>query len=330
MLDRPRFYGKLSGESSRHPLTATPTDIGSNLGPSCMSPNEESRAKMNTVDLIYRCSAATALVRPSPQDSRSALRRLLQGNRGFAALLDQIDDESGSIQQIIPVDPRDLGLMTGLPKQHPFAVVLGCSDARVPVELIFNEGPNDLFVIRVAGNGLGPEVLGSLSYAIDNLGGSLKLIVVLGHSGCGALTAAVDIFLNPADYLPFATKHPLRNILDRLLVVVQTSAKKLLSTFGSDVVLRPGYRKALLESSIIINSALAAYTIQREIGPAQPAMRTVYGVYLLETREVWAPRSDNVEETGLAQAPKDLGGFVELGDAVVRSARIASCINSQE
>jgi hypothetical protein len=60
------------------------------------------------------------------------------------------------IQQVIPVDPRDLGLVSGsgkAPKQRPFAAILGCSDARVPVELIFNEGPNDLFVVRVAGNG---------------------------------------------------------------------------------------------------------------------------------------------------------------------------------
>ena len=71
----------------------------------------------------------------------------------------------------------------------------------MPIELIFNEGPNDLFVIRVAGNGLGTDVLGSLKYAVDNLSGSLKLIVVLGHSGCGALTAAVDVFLNPENYL---------------------------------------------------------------------------------------------------------------------------------
>ena len=66
---------------------------------------------------------------------------------------------------------------------RPFAAVLGCSDARVPIELIFNEGPNDLFVIRGAGNGLGSEVLGSLKYAVEHLGGSLKVVVVLGHSG---------------------------------------------------------------------------------------------------------------------------------------------------
>jgi carbonic anhydrase len=96
----------------------------------------------------------------------------------------------------VHLDPRELGVRTGgdAPPQRPFAAVLGCADARVPIELVFHEGPNDLFVVRVAGNVLGPDILGSLCYAIDNLGGSLRLIVVLGHSssatearagGCG-------------------------------------------------------------------------------------------------------------------------------------------------
>ncbi len=229
---------------------------------------------MKTVDIIYRYQARDTPARPLPSDSNAAILRLDDGNRAFAALLDHVKDESGVIQQVIPVDPRDLGLVagkTGIPKQRPFAAILGCSDARVPIELIFNEGPNDLFVVRVAGNGLGTEVLGSLKYAVEHLGGSLKLIVVLGHSGCGALTAAVDVFLNPGDYLPLATKHSLRNILDRLLIVVQTSAKKLLAVFGPDIARCPGYRQALIEASIVTNAALEAYSIQQEFGTGDPA-----------------------------------------------------------
>jgi len=287
---------------------------------------------VETVDIIYRYNPRETLIRPLPSDSNTALLRLEDGNKSFAALVDHVKDESG-IQQVIAVDPSDLGLGSGspeMPKQRPFAAILGCSDARVPVELIFNEGPNDLFVIRVAGNGLGTEVLGSLKYAVENLGGSLKLIVVLGHSGCGALTTAVDVFLNPGDYLPLATKHSLRNILDRLLLVVQASAKRLLAAFGPDVVLRPGYRKALIEVSIVTNAALAAYSIQQELGDSEPTgLRTVYGVYLLETREVWVPRLGNTEGLGLAAAPQDLGGFVALGEAVVQSSRIATYINRE-
>ena len=171
-----------------------------------------------------------------------------------------------------------LGLSAGdpaLPKQRPFAAILGCSDARVPVELIFNEGPNDLFVIRVAGNGLGPEVLGSLKYAVEHLSGSLKLIVVLGHSGCGALTAAVDVFLNPTDYLSLTTKHSLRNILDGLLVVVQASAKKIQEAFGPDVSHHPGYdRRSLRRRSSRIPRSLPTHC-SKNLGPAiRPGFRS--------------------------------------------------------
>ena len=185
---------------------------------------------MKTVDITYRYGEQGVPSRPRPPDSSAAHLRLNDGNRAFAALLEGLTDESGRAQTIVSVDARDLGFSAGdpaLPKQRPFAAILGCSDARVPIELIFNEGPNDLFVIRVAGNGLGTEVLGSLKYAVDHLSGSLKLIVVLGHSGCGALTAAVDVFLNPENYLLLTTMHSLRNILDGLLVVVQASAKKI-------------------------------------------------------------------------------------------------------
>lgn len=287
---------------------------------------------MKTVDIIYRYEARDTSARPLPLDSIAALLRLNSGNRDFAALLDHIKDETGVIQQIIPVDPGDLGLMSGnagLPKQRPFAAVLGCSDARVPIELIFNEGPNDLFVVRVAGNGLGIEVLGSLRYAVDHLGSTLKLVVVLGHSGCGAVTTAVDVFLNPGEYLIIAAKHSIRNILDRLLLVVQASANKLLTVFGSDVARSPGYRKALIEASIVTNAALAAYSIQQElVASALTELQAAYGVYLLESREVWAPHPGNVNGVGLAAVPRDFAGFVDLGDAVIRSDRIRSYLKA--
>ena len=201
----------------------------------------------------------------------------------------------------------------------------------MPVELIFGEGPNDLFVIRVAGNGLGTEVLGSLKFAVDHLGESLKLIVVLGHSGCGAVTAAVDIFLNPTNYLPLATQHSLRNILDALLVAIDATARKLQVAFGSNITRHPGYRDALIEASIITNAALSAHSIQQDFGSENKlGLRAVYGVYLLETREVWTAGLGTINGNGLAAAPQDVSGFVELGDAIVRSTRITSLIKTRE
>ncbi len=248
----------------------------------------------------------------------------------MATLLDGLREGTGVAQRIITVDPRDLGLAPGeqgTPKQRPYAAVLGCADARVPIELIFNEGPNDLFVVRVAGNGLGAEVLGSLKYAADHLGDSLKLVVVLGHSGCGAVSAAVDVFLNPRDYLSLASKHALRNILDRLLLVVHTAAKRLATIAGPEVTRRPGYREALIEAAIVSNAALTAYTIQQEIGGVPNGIRAAYGVYLIGERQVWAPRGGSAECDGLANPPSDIAAFEDFGDAVVRSRRISTLLD---
>jgi carbonic anhydrase len=194
------------------------------------------------------------------------------GNQAFAALLASLDERTGTAKRVIQVDPRDLGLLqsdTTSLAQRPFAAVVGCADARVPIELIFNEGPNDLFVVRVAGNTLGDDVRGSLNYALENLGASLKLIVVLGHSGCGAVTAAVDVFLDPAGYLSLASKHPVRALVDRLLIVVHTCAQRLKEMIGPDVAHHPRYREALIETAVVTNAAFAALTLQREIGSGQ-------------------------------------------------------------
>jgi carbonic anhydrase len=284
------------------------------------------------LDIIYRCEMLDAPARPRPADSAAALLRLNTGNVEFAAHFDDSTRTNVRAQRIVSVDVRDLGLGVGggkSPDQHPFAAILGCSDARVPLELIFSEGPNDVFVIRVAGNILGSEVLGSLKYAIDHLSGSLRLIVVLGHSGCGAVTAAVDVFLSPSQYLSLASQHSLRTILDNLLIVVQASAKQIQNAFGPDVSRRPGYRAALIEASIATNAAFAAYSIQQEIGAGAPAdLQTAYGIYLLESRRVWAPRAGDMEGAGLAVVPRDDATFTELGKAILQSDRIASLLAS--
>jgi carbonic anhydrase len=281
---------------------------------------------VKTVEIAYRYAAG---VRPRarPRDAAAAHRRLDAGNRAFAAMLDGLQGGRGVTRRVIPVDPGDLGLRPGdrgPPRQRPFAAVLGCADARVPTELIFGEGPNDLFVVRIAGNGLGPDALGSLKYAVDHLG-DLKLAVVLGHSGCGALTSAVDLFLQPGGYLSLATSPELRATLDRLLIVVQASARTLRQGFGSAVDRRPGYRAALIETAIVVNAALGAHTLARALGGG---LRAAYGVYLIETRRVWAPRAGATRTAGLARAPHGLAAFLALGDAVVRSARVAALLDA--
>jgi carbonic anhydrase len=287
-------------------------------------------ARLKVVEITYRFSGSGASARLRPDDADAARDRLDEGSRAIGALVDAPGDGTGTARRIITLDARDLGLAPGdnaAPEQRPYAAVLGCSDARVPIELIFNEGPNDLFVVRVAGNGLGGEVLGSLKYAIDHLGGSLKLIVVLGHSGCGAVSAAVDVFLNPEAYLSLAMKHSLRGILDRLLVVVHAAAKRMTAAHGPKIAQLGGYREALIEAAVVSNAALAAFTVQQELAAAAPRdLRAAYGVYLLADRTVWAPRSESAECSGLAYPPADGPAFDRFADAVVRSNRITALL----
>jgi carbonic anhydrase len=111
-------------------------------------------------------------------DFEQALKRLREGNARFVARKSQHPHESPDWR---------VALEKG---QHPFAVVLGCSDSRVPPELIFDQGFGDLFVIRLAGNVVDVDVIASIEYAVDHL--DSPLIVVMGHSGCGAVTATLD------------------------------------------------------------------------------------------------------------------------------------------
>lgn len=121
--------------------------------------------------------AAPARARP-PADAAEALAQLKAGNRRFV---------SGKLRHAHEAASWRAHLKDG---QHPFATILACSDSRVPPELVFDQGFGDLFVIRVAGNIIAADVVGSLAYAIRHL--QTSLVVVMGHESCGAVTAAVD------------------------------------------------------------------------------------------------------------------------------------------
>ena len=287
---------------------------------------------MGSIEIAYRYEANPSSTRTRPMDAVEARRRLDEGSHAFAALLSDSGGEDRMSRHVINIDASHLGLSAtsaSAPDQRPYAAILGCSDARVPVELVFGEGPNDLFVVRVAGNALGDDVLGSLQYALDHLG-SVKLVVVLGHSGCGAVTAAVDLVLEPAGYLALASQHVTRGLLDRLLMVVHASAARMAEAFGADVRTLPAYREALIEVAIVTNAALTAYSIEQQFrGRESSDIRAAYGVYLLASGEVWAPHMSGNPETGLAEPPRDAHGFSELSSAVLRSQRIASMLGRQ-
>jgi carbonic anhydrase len=114
----------------------------------------------------------------APENAEQALARLREGNQRFVDGRVRHGHEARTWRNALVAD------------QHPFAVVLGCSDSRVPIELIFDQGFGDLFVIRVAGNVISTNVVGSIAYAVSHL--HTRLLVVLGHEGCGAVTAALQ------------------------------------------------------------------------------------------------------------------------------------------
>jgi carbonic anhydrase len=117
-------------------------------------------------------------------DPQEALKRLRAGNARFVA-----NELSLNISNVIRA-----GLASG---QAPFAVILGCSDSRVPTEVVFDQGLGDLFVIRVAGNIVAPSQIGSIEFATQKFG--TQLVVVLGHTHCGAVEATIDELQQPAE-----------------------------------------------------------------------------------------------------------------------------------
>jgi len=137
-------------------------------------------------------------------DAAEALTRLRDGNRRFVA--GDLTDQALSTKK-----RRALAA-----DQAPFAIILGCSDSRVPAELVFDQGFGDLFVIRVAGNIVAPSQVGSVEFAAAKFG--TKLVVVMGHSQCGAITAAVEELLDGATN----QSRNLRSIVDRVRPAVET------------------------------------------------------------------------------------------------------------
>ena len=137
--------------------------------------------------------------------ANEALTRLREGNMRFAS----DERRRGSHPDVA----HRTDLVEG---QEPVAIILGCSDSRVPAEMVFDQGLGDLFVIRVAGNIVAPSQVGSIEFAAEAFG--TRLVVVLGHSRCGAVTATLDELGRES-----GTRSPnLRSIVDRIRPAVET------------------------------------------------------------------------------------------------------------
>ncbi len=144
----------------------------------------------------------------------AALERLREGNRRFAGGVRSLETVLSQL--------RRSEFVAG---QEPFAVILGCSDSRVPVEIVFDQGLGDLFVIRVAGNVVAPSQIGSVEFAAERYG--TRLVVVLGHTQCGAVQATLEELQQPTE----RRSRNLGSIVDR----IRPSVEGLLATvLGQD------------------------------------------------------------------------------------------------
>lgn len=131
--------------------------------------------------------------------AQEALEQLRAGNRRFVSSIETREALLGNGQRV------ELA-----PEKRPFAIVLGCSDGRVPAEIIFDQGLGDLFVIRVAGNIVAPSQVGSVEFAASQYG--TPLVVVLGHTQCGAIQATLDEIQQPSEH----QSRNLQSIVDRV------------------------------------------------------------------------------------------------------------------
>jgi carbonic anhydrase len=163
-------------------------------------------------------------------NSKQALQRLKDGNLRYLS-----DD-------IAPILINAESRRQLLKSQNPFAIILGCSDSRVPAEIVFGQGLGDLFVIRVAGNVVAPSQIGSVEFAAEKFGTSL--VVVLGHTMCGAVEATIEQLQRPTE---LRSPH-LHSIVSR----IRPGVEPLLDGEGSDdmqVLMRRAVR-ANIESSV--------------------------------------------------------------------------------
>ncbi|MAS97256.1 MAG: carbonic anhydrase [Verrucomicrobiales bacterium] len=157
--------------------------------------------------------------------AKKALQQLIEGNQRFTS-----DDFSPNA---LTTQAKRASLVSG---QAPKAVILGCSDSRAPAELIFDQGLGDLFVIRVAGNIVAPSQIGSVEFATENIG--TRLVVVLGHSSCGAVTGTVDQLTTPVE-----NRSPnLSSIVDRIRPSIDTLIESGIGSDDKDALVKAAIR----------------------------------------------------------------------------------------
>ncbi|MCI4063935.1 carbonic anhydrase [Micromonospora sp. R77] len=176
----------------------------------------------------------------TPNTPEQALAELYAGNRRFVGGAPRHPNQDADHRTAVADG------------QHPFAVIVGCSDSRLAAEIIFDRGLGDLFVVRTAGHTVGPEVLGSVEYAVTVLG--TPLIVVLGHDSCGAVQAARDVATTgtpPAGHLGA--------VVDAVVPSLQRAAEQGVTTIDGIVDIHIAQTvEALLANSTVLAERVTA------------------------------------------------------------------------
>jgi carbonic anhydrase len=206
-----------------------------------------------------------------------ALARLREGNKRFVA--------GESATAALSSAARRVALVAG---QEPFAIILGCSDSRVPAELVFDQSFGDLFVIRVAGNVVAPSQVGSVEFAASLYG--TRLVVVMGHSQCGAVIATLDELQGR----PRNQSRNLRSIVNRVRPSVQAVLNGGGGDRNRDTLLRDAVRANVRAS---VNHLRHGSELLERLIP-EKGLLVVGAEYSLETGVV--EFFDNVPETALA------------------------------
>ncbi|MDB5349564.1 MAG: cynT 4 [Planctomycetota bacterium] len=307
-----------------------------------MSTTDETTDRRAPIDFTYRFQPDDPKPFFIPRDWEDASVYLQGGNHLIVRFYEACRRgayKPGSRPPIVEISASEAtGLPVGddgLPVQMPFAVVLGCSDARVPTELLFGQEFNDIFNIRVAGNVLAEEGVGSLLYALRSFvpesahpgGRSLKLAAVLGHRGCGAVKATVKAFQSgPTAASIFGD--PIGSIVTKIAAPALALASELLDeSYGAGSSSDPRFLSCLVEMIVYLNAAWGAREVREWVDGEGPEIASrvgvVYGVF---DPEDWRVRSrpatseDPAPET-FAAPPKDLEGLRAFGREVLARLR---------
>ncbi|WEI18716.1 carbonic anhydrase [Acinetobacter proteolyticus] len=155
--------------------------------------------------------------------AQEALERLKAGNARFV--------KGEAVQQKL-LSHQERAEMAS--EQNPFAIVLGCSDSRVPTEMVFDQGLGDLFVIRVAGNIVAPSQVGSVEFAAERY--DCAVVVVLGHSHCGAIQATIDTLMNPQQPPSSNLMSIVNRVRPSVEILMQTDLKNDLKKLSAHAV----------------------------------------------------------------------------------------------